>query len=214
MIDNQGLKNLVVAAVGAGARIVTTYDVSALRDEGREIIDTVTVSGVSGIGPHPMSAIAAAERLREFLVDAYEYLWAREICRRQALHANEEGTFDTFIAEVAMFEFASELQRKGIEADIVPITLENVMGRAKLIWQAFWDDVVVVDVSQSTTQRAVQLLHKRERIESFDNSNRGYPIVLCKNKVNPWQLHTMKEFKPILVCWMAKARPDIFNSIT
>lgn len=64
MTDNKELQALVAKALNAGASVRVTYDQIAWLAEGRKIIDTVQVHGVKGIGPHPMPAIHAAERLR------------------------------------------------------------------------------------------------------------------------------------------------------
>lgn len=60
------LDTLIARARAAGATVTVTYDLAAKLDEGRDIIETVQVVGL-GIGPHPMSALGAAERLREAL---------------------------------------------------------------------------------------------------------------------------------------------------
>lgn len=66
MVSNDDLAALCVLAKNAGADILIAHDADALREEGRTIIESVTVlSGIPGIGPHPMGAIAAAELLRE-----------------------------------------------------------------------------------------------------------------------------------------------------
>lgn len=66
MVSNDELRSLCDEAIRAGAVLHVKMDEEARRTEGREIIETVAVlKGVSGIGPHPMSAIFAAERLRE-----------------------------------------------------------------------------------------------------------------------------------------------------
>jgi hypothetical protein len=67
MTDMRELRALVERARKAGAQIDLTYDARARSDEGRAIISTVRVQGMAGIGPYPMPAICAAERLREAL---------------------------------------------------------------------------------------------------------------------------------------------------
>lgn len=64
MTDNKELHALVAKAHKAGADVLVTYDQAAWINEGRKIIATVQVRGMKGIGPHPMPAIYAAERLR------------------------------------------------------------------------------------------------------------------------------------------------------
>ncbi|ONC41678.1 hypothetical protein AQ914_18500 [Burkholderia pseudomallei] len=65
MTDMRELLELVERARNAGAEVDLTYDAHAWSEEGRSIISTVRVHGVAGIGPYPMPAISAAERLRE-----------------------------------------------------------------------------------------------------------------------------------------------------
>jgi hypothetical protein len=65
MTNNKELHALVTRACDAGANVLVTYDHAARISEGRKIIATVQVQGVKGIGPYPMPAIRAAERLRD-----------------------------------------------------------------------------------------------------------------------------------------------------
>jgi ribosomal protein S10 len=58
---------LIEAARAKGATVLVSYDDEALRQEGRNIIETVTVIGLRGVGPLPMPEIAARERLMEVL---------------------------------------------------------------------------------------------------------------------------------------------------
>lgn len=67
MTSNQELKDLIEKARARGAIVEATLDQRALEVEGRQIISTVKVVGLRGVGNYPMSAIAAAERLREVL---------------------------------------------------------------------------------------------------------------------------------------------------
>lgn len=62
---NKELAKLISKAESMGATVQVEYDLDTLIDEGRSIINEVQVSGLKGCGPFPMSAIAAAERLRE-----------------------------------------------------------------------------------------------------------------------------------------------------
>lgn len=73
MTDEKELRELVEAARARGAEVFVRHDEDALRTEGRELIDEVKVLGVPGIGPFPMSALAAAEALREALVEMPAY---------------------------------------------------------------------------------------------------------------------------------------------
>lgn len=59
------LRALISKAETMGAIVLVNYDMNALIGEGRSIITDVQISGLNGCGPFPMSAIAAAERLRE-----------------------------------------------------------------------------------------------------------------------------------------------------
>lgn len=65
MTSNQELNDLIAKARARGAVVKVTLDPVALHKEGREIIDTVQVSGLKGCGPFPMTALGAAERLRQ-----------------------------------------------------------------------------------------------------------------------------------------------------
>lgn len=63
--SNKELNALISKAEAMGATVQIGYDMDALICEGRSIICGVQVSGLKGCGPFPMSAITAAERLRE-----------------------------------------------------------------------------------------------------------------------------------------------------
>lgn len=61
MTDRKELENLIATARHHGAAIRLRWDAAGA-------IKSVQVdSGIPGCGPHPMSAISAAERLRSFL---------------------------------------------------------------------------------------------------------------------------------------------------
>jgi len=64
MTDTQEIRALIDKAAQAGARVRVEFDSEAMINEGRLIIDTVQVSGLAGVGPNPMPAVSAAERLR------------------------------------------------------------------------------------------------------------------------------------------------------
>jgi hypothetical protein len=66
MVSNEELKTLIRRAEAQGAIVEIGYDHRAAT-EGRQVIDTVAIVGLKGCGPHPMSAIGAAERLRGLL---------------------------------------------------------------------------------------------------------------------------------------------------
>ena len=67
MTSQKEIRNLIARAEAKGAVVTVQIDEAALESEGREIIKTVHVLGLKGVGPHPMSLISAAERLREAL---------------------------------------------------------------------------------------------------------------------------------------------------
>lgn len=62
---NTELRDLISKAEAMGATVHVEYDMDALIDEDRSIINEVQVSDLKGCGPFLMSPIAAAERLRE-----------------------------------------------------------------------------------------------------------------------------------------------------
>lgn len=74
MTSNDELRALIEQLREHGASVALTYDEELRASEGREVIATVTVSGVRGIGPEPMSPISAAERMREaiYAINAYD----------------------------------------------------------------------------------------------------------------------------------------------
>lgn len=64
MTDTYELDSLIIRARSLGATVVIEYDAGALAKEGRQIYQTIQVSGLAGVGPYPMSPISAAETLR------------------------------------------------------------------------------------------------------------------------------------------------------
>jgi len=64
MTDTNELDRLVASARYWGATVAVKYDDDAMRDEGRRIYESIQVAGLKGVGPYPMSPIAAAETLR------------------------------------------------------------------------------------------------------------------------------------------------------
>jgi hypothetical protein len=64
MTDTQELDDLISTARYQGATVIVEYDAQAKAEEGRRVYETIQVSGLEGIGPHPMSPISAAEALR------------------------------------------------------------------------------------------------------------------------------------------------------
>jgi hypothetical protein len=68
MTDNKELIELISQVERYTKGVVTvTYDNNAMSEQGRTIIDTVQITGVKGVGPFPMSPIAAAERMRSIV---------------------------------------------------------------------------------------------------------------------------------------------------
>ena len=67
MTTTAELKSLIEKAEAKGATVTVTFDEEIMETEGREIYETIQVSGLKGCGPFPMSPIAAAERLRELV---------------------------------------------------------------------------------------------------------------------------------------------------
>jgi len=63
--DTKELLTLIAKAEARGAVVGVQYDETAFVEEGRKIITRVQVLGLKGIGPYPMDALSAAERLRE-----------------------------------------------------------------------------------------------------------------------------------------------------
>lgn len=66
MSDTRELVDIVsrLTEVEPGAVITLSYDQEVYEREGRNVVSEVTVSGVNGIGQHPMGAIAAKEAMR------------------------------------------------------------------------------------------------------------------------------------------------------
>lgn len=69
MTSDKEIEALALRArhLGATVTITRTREIEDGRPTGRNPIDTVQVAGLKGVGPFPMSPIAAAERLREVL---------------------------------------------------------------------------------------------------------------------------------------------------
>lgn len=67
MTDDKEIEALVAKAraMGATVTILRQLEREAGRLTGRNPIQTVQVAGLKGVGPYPMSPIAAAERLRK-----------------------------------------------------------------------------------------------------------------------------------------------------
>lgn len=61
-VSNEELKRVIKRAEIEGGDIVVTFDKDA-KGEGRDIIDSVKVSGIAGIGSYPLGAIGANESL-------------------------------------------------------------------------------------------------------------------------------------------------------
>jgi hypothetical protein len=67
MVDQKDVRYWIQRARAAGATVTVEMDQQALKTEGREIICTVQVSGLEGVGPYPMTESGAVERLRAVL---------------------------------------------------------------------------------------------------------------------------------------------------
>jgi hypothetical protein len=67
MTSDQELRELIAFARVQGAVVEIGCDFKAWAEEGRVLIETVRVSGLPGVGPHPMASIAAAETLRRYV---------------------------------------------------------------------------------------------------------------------------------------------------
>ena len=70
MIADQELRDIIFRAEVHGAVISVEIDKEMKEAEGREVIDRVTVDW-AGVGPYPMSPIAAAESLSRALSDRF-----------------------------------------------------------------------------------------------------------------------------------------------
>lgn len=66
MTSEQELLDLIEKASQMGADVNVTY-CEHEKKKGWNIIDTVQVIGIKGIGHYPMTPIAAAETLREYI---------------------------------------------------------------------------------------------------------------------------------------------------
>jgi hypothetical protein len=73
MIDNAKLLELIERLRATGADVTVTMDAEAKASEGRELVATVQVAGVRGIGPAPMAPIAAAEAISAALASIADY---------------------------------------------------------------------------------------------------------------------------------------------
>ena len=60
------IRTLIAKAEAMGAIVNTVLDVDAWMD-GQEVYETVQVLGLKGVGPWPMSLIAATETLRKVM---------------------------------------------------------------------------------------------------------------------------------------------------
>jgi len=69
VVSTKEIQVLVDRMRRAGATVEVRYDRVPAIMEGRDmIVENVTITDAKGIGPHPMSPIAAAERMRAWLV--------------------------------------------------------------------------------------------------------------------------------------------------
>lgn len=105
MTDEKEIKDLIRQAEALGATITRTRDEEAFREEGRDLTETITVSGVPGFGPCPMSPIFAAERLREFVYQKNARNFRREDIPVEVIFSNpsRRDVFPDFAAAKAVF---------------------------------------------------------------------------------------------------------------
>lgn len=66
MADMDEIRTLIAKAEAMGAIVNTVLDVDAWMD-GQEVYETVQVLDLKGVGPWPMSLIAATETLRKVM---------------------------------------------------------------------------------------------------------------------------------------------------
>lgn len=59
--DTRELELLIRRVKDKGGVVTVTYEAN---DEGRTLFDTIQITGMKGIGPYPMTPIAAAEAMR------------------------------------------------------------------------------------------------------------------------------------------------------
>jgi len=69
MVSNSELKALIERVRAMGAEVNVMYDTELVTREGRWVIDRVQIRGLGGCGPHPMSALSAAEKIRSLIRD-------------------------------------------------------------------------------------------------------------------------------------------------
>lgn len=103
MTDEKELRELIAKARAMGAVVVRTRDEYAFKVEGRDLTDTITVSGVPGFGPLPMQPVFAAERLREFVSGLQHRNFRREDIPVEVIFSNpsRREVFDNFAAAKA-----------------------------------------------------------------------------------------------------------------
>lgn len=208
MISSSELQHLITLAEKAGAKVTVTHDNAAAQSEGRQLIQSVLVTGLPGCGPHPMPPIAAGERLRECLHALAQKAAVAAVVLNQAKAASSNGAFLPGVAEETL---TAHLQAGAT----IEIDRGCVLDLAKTAWASFWERVTVEDVSMSTTQRSVALLCDGQKIEVFDNSRPAGSHDFSKKHLGdwaPWQRYTLEEIKPILVQWMARHCPSVVTS--
>ena len=79
MHSESELQALIAAARFMGYTVELTYDEEARSKEGRDIIETVQVSGLKGFGPGAMSALYFVEKMRGIMAAQPQELrsWVR-----------------------------------------------------------------------------------------------------------------------------------------
>ncbi|EML1601405.1 MULTISPECIES: hypothetical protein [Burkholderia] len=76
MTSEKELYELIERAQSVGAIVTVTHDGNKDARDPRGFIQSIQVSNLDGIGPHPMSPLHAAERLREALREPFGWLIA------------------------------------------------------------------------------------------------------------------------------------------
>lgn len=124
MTDEKELRQLIQDIRDRGAIVTVTLDEAARLQEGRELIDSVQIEGVKGIGPHPMSPVAAAEAMREalatlpvFRLDVTGSAWSEESAEQGGVDREWVEMED---AEASEEDLAVVLRKYGVHAQLDP----------------------------------------------------------------------------------------------
>lgn len=114
-VSHKEMLQLIGDARARGAVITVTNNDERALFEGRDIIDTVQIANFRGIGPHPMGALSAAERLREALYElpAFKIVVLGDSWTAEALAAGEtDQHWEELVDESASEEDLAGLLRK------------------------------------------------------------------------------------------------------